>query len=940
VAYNSIQPAAFIATQELKVPLQTLTFPASWRQPILDLHTAGRSESARARARQVPIRRLNALLRIAAPDLVSTTTRAALDEANPWLFATRPFSPAVLRTFFYAWLHDLPYTDEGKALILPTIDKLDPAALHWQPDTVDLLAHSVSPSGTALPQPHLYTLLADYVAGLIAAADVPYEHAGRSLRFRQIAVNPASDCAELVSWPPLEHKKTYKGTSRSWYYSATLKIALRTVVGDTTLRLHVNSGIRRWTAGEVHTKGRYGASTYLLSTSPFVAGAPTPQKFAVANLFWNRNTKDMDWRNGGPGQLLTRVGALERLPAPDLLGRKSDAWMFGRDGVTAAVAYHTTMRGPNHEVGTGLMPLERSRLTQWVRECLAPRFDLDQPLARVKIGGKPTRALHKHASVPKPKPGMSDADLDELAASQNAVREHNEALDAENARTRRAQLAKAVPDGRLTVFLLHQGEGSGMRNRLLDTIEKLLDLPPRTPSANSWTWRQDDFILTIHAQPLGALGAPLGNGTNPSRGHKHDAAVAARRHDVATTLRRMTETTGDTAQLALVELDGANAFKVRTTDPKFAVRLGCRDANMVSQFIRPETGTEDDDASTQHRAEAAWQDGFRQLGVRFIPQHRITTGIPDDLQQLAFWIIKRRNDDTNTHQLFVPIAVLIRPGQNHVMGKADGMDKWVPYPELLKHVAGSDYQASPSNEDEQQRTLAAFIRATINQFRNTQTLIVTQAHNIRYRLPAVQNAHLLYEQIQFGDVSPQRLSLFGKHLRLVRVSGSERLETPQSWAAGDDRVGISEGLWARPDGNGDTTGARVFYSTVEKPATHTKIAVELAKLTHDHKVVEGVGPADRKERDLYDPSKSAWNPELLELVVAALPAGENPATWAGFLHQQRFCFDDYRAALSQPLILHLAELATEYAIPTDDGEEGDDAPAEPAEEQLTFDFDI
>jgi hypothetical protein len=65
-----------------------------------------------------------------------------------------------------------------------------------------------------------------------------------------------------------------------------------------------------------------------------------------------------------------------------------------------------------------------------------------------------------------------------------------------------------------------------------------------------------------------------------------------------------------------------------------------------------------------------------------------------------------------------------------------------------------------------------------------------------------------------------------------------------------------------------------------------------------HKVIEGEGSDDRKERDLYDPSKSAWNPELLELVVAALPADEDPATWAAFLHQQPFCFDDYRAALS------------------------------------------
>ncbi|MEV6931439.1 DUF3962 domain-containing protein [Dactylosporangium sp. NPDC051485] len=960
--YDYTQPAAFVAARELILPLQTLTFPASWRRPILDLYTAGWREESRARAKQVPIGRLNALLRTAAPDLVSTATRANLEEGNPWLFATKPFPEQILRTFINAWLHDLPKSDDGKALILPTIEKLDAAtALKWAPKPVDLLAHKLSDGNTLVPEPHLFSLLPDHAAALIAGQ--VYEHCKGSVRFRQVAVNPVNGYAELISWPPLEHHTGRGANMRTWYYSATIKIALRTTPFDPTMRLHVDTGIRRWTTGEVHTKGRFGASTYLLSTSPFVVGALTPQKFAVAHLLWDPGTKDMGWRQGGPGQLLTRVAALEHLPPPEQLARKSEAWMFGRDGVTAAVTYHTTMRGPDHEVGPGLMPAERSRLTDWIGRCLQPDFVLDKPLTRVVIGGKASKSLKELESVPQAKPSMTETELQELAPKQEAAHASNTVIAKENAHARRQQLADAVT-GQLSVVLLYQADGKGMRDRLLNTVERLLDLPPREPAAgDTWTWSADGLTLKIYARRLGQLGAPLGNGTNPKPGKNHDEHIRERRRLVASTLKDLAEEVGDTPQLTLVELEGPKKFKVRTTDPKFAIRMGCADANMVSQFIQPDLvggkKPDKDETNNEHRAEAAWLDGFRQLGVRFVPLHRLKEGIPDDLQQLAFWIVKRRGDDTNTHQVFVPIAVLIRPGQQHIMGKADGMSKWMPYPDLLKHLAGTNYRASPANEDEQKERLAAFIRSTLTQFRNTQTLVVTEAHNIRYRLPTIQNAHMLPDQLQLGDMRPQRIGLFGKKIRLVRIGGSDRLETPEAWAFDGDRVGVSDGLWRRDDGTGNTAETRVFYSTVDKPATHSGIGIDLAKLTPHYKndsrkanepdetEADPSPDGDKKEggRNYLDPSKGAWNAELLEFAVVAYPMGEDPAIWAGFLHQQRHCFDDYRAALGRPLILHVARLANEYALPADetledDGVDPEEQPEPEGDLQLALDLEF
>jgi hypothetical protein len=958
--YDHTQTAAFVATHDLKIPLHTLTFPASWRRPIIDLYTAGWREDSRARAQQVPIGRLNALMRTAAPDLVSTATRSNLDENNPWLFATKPFPPPIMRTFINAWLHDLPTTDDGKALILPTITKLGAGTLKWAPTTVDLLAHELSDGRTAVPEPHLFTLLPDYAAAKIAGQ--AYEHGGKPVRFRQVAANPANGYAELVSWPPLEHHTGRGSNIRTWYYSATIKIALRTKAFDPTLRLHVDVGIRRWTSGELHTKGRWGASTLLQSTSPFVTDAPISQKFAVAHLVWDRDTRDMGWRNGGTEQILNRIGALEKLPAAEQIAGKSDAWIFGRDGITAAVTYHTTMRGPNHQVGTGIMPAERSRLINWIGTCLQPDFDLDQPLTRVPIGGKASRSLTKLESVPQEKKNQTDAERAQVLEKQEAAHAVNAEISKANALVRREQLAAAV-DGRLSVVLLYQGDGKGMRDRLLATVERMLDLPHQQPTGDdTWTWAVNNLTLTIYARPLGKLGAALGAGSVPQRGKKHDEAVAAHRQLVASAMKELAEEAGDTPQLAVIELQGAEAFTARTTDPKFAIRMGCADADMVSQFIRPDEFPGKDqgkeEASNQHRAEAAWDDCLRQLGVRFVPQHRLKSAVPDDLEQLAFWVVKRRNDDTNTHQIFIPVAILIRPGQKHIMGKAEGMADWVPYPTLLKKLAGTNYHASPAKEDEQKERLAAFIRSTLTRFRNTETLIVTEAHNIRYRLPTVQNAHIRPDHLQLGDLRPQRISLFGKKMRLARICGNERLETPESWAFEGDSVGISDGLWRHDDGTGSTKQTRVYYSTVDKPQTHTSITIDLAKLTPHYKEssakADALAPSEdheanneqpQKARDYLDPSKPAWNAELLEILIAAHPADEDPATWAGYLHQQRHCFDDYRAALSRPLIMHVARLTNQYALPADDtleddGDNIDEQPGPEGDVQLAFDFEI
>lgn len=150
----------------------------------------------------------------------------------------------------------------------------------------------------------------------------------------------------------------------------------------------------------------------------------------------------------------------------------------------------------------------------------------------------------------------------------------------------------------------------------------------------------------------------------------------------------------------------------------------------------------------------------------------------------------------------------------------------------------------------------------------------------------------------------QDLVLHGKYLRLIRVRDDERNETPQWWAPDDDELaGFATGLWQLAGAGEDN---KVFYATTEKPGTHKKKKRDDTKLTPH---------IDRNSgKPVTNWTRSAWNPTLLEITIAGCTPDDDPEAWAMYTHQQRFA-DSYRDALKFTLVLHLAELAREYALP-------------------------
>ncbi|SFC82777.1 pPIWI_RE module domain-containing protein [Streptomyces aidingensis] len=950
MTHDRIQPAAYVPNPEagtLSAFYHGLAFPSAWREPLLRLYRHGKSAKSEGRHQQVPISRLNRLIAAVAPDLISVASKAPLDGGRPWLYTTAPYPASVMKTFLHAWLRDMQPAPEAHSLVKETAQALDIDSLKWELLSVNLLEQGLSEEGrTALPAPHLFRLLPETLAARIAQHP-PYEHYGQKLEFRQVAGVPGDNGATLVSWPPLK----YPDRGKTWRYSAYLRVSLRTVPFDPVPRIHLSTGISRWVREKVWLPFRSSASVYLLADESMLADAPAPTRFAVASLTWRQETGPQ-WAQGGPEGMLRRISVEDDFPRPERLVKEPEHWLVQPDGITAAVLHHTRMGA--HGVGAGLMPTERRRLTEWAAEALQPDFVPVGELRRSIFLRKhdPLPRLEEKLSERKSKKADKDATEEErgeierqnaeIAAYNAEVGEQNAVIEQRNG-DRRRQLLAGVMGSELSVLALHQTDT--MRDLLLVKAEAYLGLAPfRTKSGpGTWAWEAPELTLRMHIFPLGRLGAPLGNGTIPRRGAEWDAVVAGRRREVAAFLTARVKETGRAPQLVFVELEDWRKKQVGkktpppTTDPKSAIRLGCADAGLVSQFL----GLPDDVAApgkdtSAHRAKAAWADGIRQLGVRVTRPHSVPSGmIPEQLNQLAFWLVKRRVSGHNPHAQFTPIAVLLRPGQQQVMGRSPQTGGWVPYPELLKGLVGQVRGDDLKYRDQQERLTAIFVRQILGSFRGEPTLVLTHAQNIRERWPSLQNGKVRPDTVQLGGDSPKRLASLGKKLRLVRVADAARDETAQWWSPVSRKrngntealAGFAQGLWLPHNAE---PGGRNFYSVGEKPGTNT-LHRELSKLT-EHRDANG--------KSLLRPSASASQPDLLEVALVGLQENDRPEPWAMFVHQQRIT-DDYTDPLALPLVLHLARLTRDYAEPY----EAPEAPGEAQQsadegEQLAFDFGI
>ena len=451
-----------------------------------------------------------------------------------------------------------------------------------------------------------------------------------------------------------------------------------------------------------------------------------------------------------------------------------------------------------------------------------------------------------------------------------------------------------------------------------------------------------------------------------------EAAIRTRRSATAQFLAA-DDADPERPELALIEIDRRRDFAHPLDDPKFAIRLGCADAGVLTQFVLvPKKAKRyNSEKNLDHRVRSGWQDGLRQLGVRVLPEHTLATGIPEGLRYAALWMVKRRKDGPTRLPRHTPVAVMVTPlargtGIAAVTGWDPKTAQWIPYPRfLLKLVkiaeipdidddleaetpgneavptapqdgqngdasAGSrrpvTYRVWKQNMDEQRRETERYLQKMLRSLRGHPTALLTHSQNSRMHWPWLQDGRTEQDLIKTGHAPPSHLD---PDLRLIRVRSTTGRETPQWWgnAAPGGVNGLPPGMWTETEDTEFTSG-RIFYSTTAKASTFRDSAVEADKLAP-----RPLRQGPNKGEPTIDSHIPAWNPGLVEIAVLGChpESGDEPEALALAVHQLRQA-PDYLDALSMPLPMHLASLAQAYVLPTraEEDEEAEEADTDTA----------
>ncbi|MEU5875608.1 DUF3962 domain-containing protein [Glycomyces sp. NPDC047369] len=954
MAYKNIRTSAWMPRDDVEpysAQHHTFTLPAHWQENIKQIAAlAGNRDPQYTR---VPIRRLNSLIAATAPDLVHLTDDyEKLDE--PWLCSERPVPANAMRSLLMAFLKDIARGSDVKnpRLIeaLSGLDFGDAYESEWKLESVNLWeADEPSLGGTVRPRPWLHRLLPDVIARPIAALD-PYEFHGQKVHFRQVACDNG---AELMAYPPL----AYEANKKTWYYSPFIHISLHTVPFSAKPRVNLHLGMRRWVrwlppasgAGKpLYLPRSEGAGVYLRLAKPW-ANLEAPRRLAKAMIELDREYQPR-WRTGGSGDMLASLNR-EFGEFPDLgdLLRDSHRYISNADtGVWAAID-HRTVYGA-HRVETGFSPTERMRVLEWAGQALAPHFQ-QVPLLERAGGRAPSPEIPnplKRRTRPEEPEEARTEESEQWAEYDADLKRWKDSEKVDQARSEgwRALLKRSLRGEPLRIDMLYQPGDPAVREAFAAAVRTQLRAAPpavtREGSQGRFEYRitAGDVEVVLTAHPIAEFDGPLlADERTPKQGSEHDRTEQER----AEALKAYIAELGLTGEAIVIELPGADGFaddKGRTEplrDPKRALRKGVALAGKVSQFIRPAAATTGKDADANadlpERAESAWEDCLRSIGIRFLPKAAAGGLDAEDMNLLSIWVVKVNSTRRNRHGLYEPVAVLHAPGEPRVLARTSRTSGWVPYPEALREITLAAEDRKPDrNQPARHERLARFLRTTLMsaKVRSHPTLLLVSANNSRSadRWDWLQDAKIEPDRLQIGGGAVQKLGVFGRNLRIVRVrKRGERDEVPQWWAPGDEdrpwkdrEAGESKGLWHMP---GDSD--RIYYSTAEKNPNLNSHNTRLSKITPRAKGGGGIQSPE--------PHKAFPSPELVEFAVVAIQEGDDPQEWAGLAHQLRLV-PEFRHGLAWPLPLKLAEDMTEYAYPA--AVEEADADIEPVEpEDLT-----
>jgi hypothetical protein len=253
----------------------------------------------------------------------------------------------------------------------------------------------------------------------------------------------------------------------------------------------------------------------------------------------------------------------------------------------------------------------------------------------------------------------------------------------------------------------------------------------------------------------------------------------------------------------------------------------------------------------------------------------------------------------------VPVAVLADPTGQQVRVCTPAID-WQPLHAGLLVIGRQLSTTDPKYEAQvNMRFIKKVIDDAVADYPDT--LLLTHAQNLRSAWKFLANSHVEIDMVQFDDGLREPMTRF-PGLRHVRVRTAEHGETPECYGVNGDHIGQPTGLWQYAD-------PRLFVSTTGKPARAAKASASTSKIESG---VHG-GKLTR-----LNPRAQVWNEHLVELCVAGIQDGDQPAHWAALVHNLRDAGPYIHWSTELPWPLQLAKQIGEYV--TFPGQKYDDLP--------------
>lgn len=853
---------------------------------------------------------LNKAARMLIPDLISITRNA--DEAfkRPWLYGHReePASALAIQQLIRSWIYTAFPSQMSAAIRQTLANKVTTESLIWRQRTVDLAHWEKAPNGTAKqPQEEgadRFVLVPDLMAARLCQPGVELDWGPHHLRFRRCPSTPGQAGAELISWPPLPYEDREK---RLWPYSVVLTLTLQTVAFQSFPEIHCDISIRRWAGPKIeYLPGGKETSVYLLDSVPWIEGIHHSNSFQVAPIAWQRLSKAeqkeeqlpyrLTW-NSDLVKLLDYLSARDRFPNPQELVQAPGSYLRDDGRPSAAIVYRYSI-DPPHEVGSGLMPIDRHHFAEQMKEIFAPELAFVDPPQRKKYS----------LTIPE-NPFLAKED-------ENEQEDLSAGDTSPGAQAQRRGAVAEVTGKYLTLGIWYQSDR--IRQALLQALHLLLGYP--LISEDTYTWITEELTLTVITYPLGAIGDSLhfkpGLG---NRGREVERWHAAIRQRIEEVVAVVPAAGGRTA--ALVELDPAKAFQ--GNDPKYALRMGFARQNWLTQFITPyqenkrlpEKQRHKEEEKIGHRAIAAMRDLLRQCGVLGTRPQIIYKGktenlpVPEHLHYLGIWLIKQYAASSYTHiPQMLPLLIHMASDTREIYVKARGFKDWLSYPDALLALANGLAQGV-----HKPREALPFVMDTLNRLIPSipHVMLFFHAQNFRSAWSWLTNENITKEL-------PPSFAKY-KHAHIVRIRSGEH-ETPE-WYAQSEIVpyGFAKGLFMSEE------HSHIFASVQDKPPTTVNLSKELSKGMSRVKVDK-----EGKAKDIApNPTVSAWNPSIVEITISGSSPDE-ALMWAAIANELRHGMaSHYNHPTVYPIPLHLAALIEEYVLPL---EEIDAIDGEPVEE--------